>query len=120
MLVFETLKNKISHFLNSNTCFCSRLYGNCEPYHAFTNDITDKFWLMDFCFQIQTGYHLKSNNQERNFDHLGSKNRSGRKDYFFKLHHYVFDKNLNLVTKGNMYLSTYCLTDKDNTSYFSF
>jgi hypothetical protein len=28
MLVFETLKNKISDFLNSNTCFCSRLYGS--------------------------------------------------------------------------------------------
>ena len=27
MLVFETLKNKKSDFLNSNTCFCSRLYG---------------------------------------------------------------------------------------------
>ena len=30
MLVFETLKNKKSDFLNSNTCFCSRLYGNLE------------------------------------------------------------------------------------------
>ena len=29
MLVFETLKNKISDFLNSNTWFCSRLYGIC-------------------------------------------------------------------------------------------
>ena len=28
MLVFETLKNKKSDFLNSNTCFCSQLYGN--------------------------------------------------------------------------------------------
>ena len=28
MLVFETLKNKNSYFLNSNTCFCLRLYGN--------------------------------------------------------------------------------------------
>ena len=27
MLVFETLKNKKSDFLNSNTCFCSQLYG---------------------------------------------------------------------------------------------
>ena len=27
MLVIETLKCKISHFLNSNMCFCSRLYG---------------------------------------------------------------------------------------------
>ena len=27
MLVFETLKNKNSDFLNSNTCSCSRLYG---------------------------------------------------------------------------------------------
>ena len=26
MLVFETLKNQKSDFLNSNTCFCSRLY----------------------------------------------------------------------------------------------
>ena len=26
MLVIETLKSKISDFLNSNTCFCSRLY----------------------------------------------------------------------------------------------
>ena len=27
MLLIETLKNKISDFLNSNTCFCSQLYG---------------------------------------------------------------------------------------------
>ena len=27
MLVIETLKSNISYFLNSNTCFCSRLYG---------------------------------------------------------------------------------------------
>ena len=27
MLVFETLKNKKSDFLNSNTCFCLRLNG---------------------------------------------------------------------------------------------
>ena len=26
MPVIETLKNKVSDFLNSNTCFCSRLY----------------------------------------------------------------------------------------------
>ena len=26
MLLIETLKSKISDFLNSNTCFCSRLY----------------------------------------------------------------------------------------------
>ena len=26
LTVLETLKNKISHFLNSNTCFCLRLY----------------------------------------------------------------------------------------------
>ena len=26
MLVIEVLKNKISDLLNSNTCFCSRLY----------------------------------------------------------------------------------------------
>ena len=32
MLVIETLKNKISDFLNSNTCFCLRLYGRfCHP-----------------------------------------------------------------------------------------
>ena len=30
MLVFETSKNKISVFLNSTTCFCSRLYGICK------------------------------------------------------------------------------------------
>ena len=29
MLVIETLKCKISDFLNSNTCFCSRLYSIC-------------------------------------------------------------------------------------------
>ena len=28
MLVFETLKNKKSDFLNSNMCFCLRLYSN--------------------------------------------------------------------------------------------
>ena len=28
MLVFETLKNKSFDFLNSYTCFCSKLYGN--------------------------------------------------------------------------------------------
>ena len=27
MLVIVTLKSKISDFLNSNTCFCLRLYG---------------------------------------------------------------------------------------------
>ena len=27
MLLIETLKSKISDFLNSNTCFCSQLYG---------------------------------------------------------------------------------------------
>ena len=27
MLLIETLKRKIPEFLNSNTCFCSRLYG---------------------------------------------------------------------------------------------
>ena len=29
MLVIETLKWKISDFLNSNTCFCSQLSGQC-------------------------------------------------------------------------------------------
>ena len=28
MLLFETLKNQKFDFLNSNTCFCSRLYGS--------------------------------------------------------------------------------------------
>ena len=28
ILVFETLKNKKKYFLNSNTCFCLRLYGS--------------------------------------------------------------------------------------------
>jgi hypothetical protein len=32
MLVFETLKNKKSDFLNSNTCFCSRLYSTYFPF----------------------------------------------------------------------------------------
>ena len=30
MLVFETLKKKKNTFLNSNMCFCSRLYGNLK------------------------------------------------------------------------------------------
>ena len=30
ILVIETLKCKISDFLNSNTCFCSRLYGRLK------------------------------------------------------------------------------------------
>jgi hypothetical protein len=34
MLVIETLKYKISHFLNSNTCFCSQLYGMFEEFRA--------------------------------------------------------------------------------------
>ena len=36
MLVFETLKNKKSDFLNSNTCFCSPLYG---MYFILTNKL---------------------------------------------------------------------------------
>ena len=33
MLVIETFKSQVSDFLNSSTCFCSRLYGmlNCNP-----------------------------------------------------------------------------------------
>ena len=34
MLVIETLKNKISDFLNSNTCFCLRLYGIYKNWEA--------------------------------------------------------------------------------------
>ena len=37
MLVIETLKRKISDFLNSNTCFCSQLYG-------IQNTATKWFW----------------------------------------------------------------------------
>ena len=35
MLVFETLKNKKSHFLNSNTCQCSQLYGTLNIYGEY-------------------------------------------------------------------------------------
>ena len=38
MLVFETLKNKISDFLNSNTSFCLRLY--CIWYIHYTAQTT--------------------------------------------------------------------------------
>ena len=31
MLVIETSRSKISDFLNSNMCFCSRLYGTFQP-----------------------------------------------------------------------------------------
>ena len=41
MLVFETLKNKESDFLNSNTCFYSRLYGLAIKVAGM------------FCFRIQ-------------------------------------------------------------------
>ena len=33
MLVFKTLKNKKSDFLNRNTCQCSRLYGSQKLYN---------------------------------------------------------------------------------------
>ena len=42
MLVFETLKNKKSDFLNSNTCQCSRLYSSCE------NSLTAKEYCANF------------------------------------------------------------------------
>ena len=46
MLVLETLKNKKSDFLNSKTCFCSRLYGiwvqQHSPYTAFLSGIARK------------------------------------------------------------------------------
>ena len=32
-VVIETIKCKISDFVNSNTCFCSRLYGTCISVH---------------------------------------------------------------------------------------
>ena len=35
MLVFETLKNKNCDFLNSNTCFCLRLYSRIHPQNFF-------------------------------------------------------------------------------------
>ena len=35
MLVIQTLKNKISDFLNSNTCFCLQLYGNLECFTPY-------------------------------------------------------------------------------------
>ena len=39
MLVIQTLKCRISYFLNSNTCFCLRLYG--KPDNVFrTCDVT--------------------------------------------------------------------------------
>ena len=47
MLVFETLKNKISHFLNSNTCFCSQLYGTFIVWGVFRDVHTNYFqWLL--------------------------------------------------------------------------
>ena len=48
MLVFETLKNKISYFLNSNTCFCSRLYvcqQKMELFFHILGEMTEKWGL---------------------------------------------------------------------------
>ena len=39
MLLFETLKIKKSDFLNSNTCQCSRLYGN-HPFAGASDDMS--------------------------------------------------------------------------------
>ena len=36
----QDFKSKISDFLNSNTCFCSRLYGNSFYANAFLKPIT--------------------------------------------------------------------------------
>ena len=71
MLVFETLKNKISHFLNSNTCFCLQLYGTWNHQNGPQSDLIffywnssekwtskcliyfDKILLVQFCCKIQ-------------------------------------------------------------------
>ena len=75
MLVFETLKNKKSSFLNSNTCFCSRLYGNtkstykvfkiwlstdCRMALTYSPVASDKIWATSHLFTLSKWYHLVS------------------------------------------------------------
>ena len=55
MLLFETLKIKKSDFLNSNTCFCSRLYGSTNCCYVLKN-VTKKpayMSLMSNLYQAQ-------------------------------------------------------------------
>ena len=48
MLVFETLKNKNCDFLDSNMCFCLRLYGIPSPLFIYFFNQNDKDY-MCFC-----------------------------------------------------------------------
>ena len=53
MLLFETLKNQKSDFLNSNTCFCLRLYGKFSVLIYSCN-----FWVtMRICMTITHQLH---------------------------------------------------------------
>ena len=48
MLVFETLKNKKSDFLNSNTCFCSRLYVSVSVTSLLEDSTEESGFMKDF------------------------------------------------------------------------
>ena len=57
MLVFETLKNKKSDFLNSNTCFCLQLYGSFFG-HKSTHSKGN------YCFyKLKIRFHLRKKNR---------------------------------------------------------
>ena len=60
MLVIETLESQIYDFLNSNTCFCSRLYGRFKfLHHGFT--FISHSYLVFFYFSIKFYFLSKRN-----------------------------------------------------------
>ena len=70
-IYFDAVVVEVKTFFTFIQIGSGHTVGKCEPYLAFSHYITDKFWLMDFCFE--TGYHLESKNKEINFDHLDCK-----------------------------------------------
>ena len=59
-LVFETLKNRKSDFLNSKTCFCSRLYGNLVNNYLFTFILSSSSSIPPRVHNILIPYFYKS------------------------------------------------------------